>query len=161
MVQRYWAVGAALRLWRLPRARRGNVGRDTSAKSGRIAQIHRRDRVLLAAASRLLPRQRWASSLLVTPQTLLRWGRALVRRKWTYGKQRTHGKPRTDSEVVALVLRMAREFPVGLRADLRGAAQARHPGGRHDHQDAAATPRPWSGAATHRPELDAVSSSAS
>ena len=36
--------------------------------------------------------------------------------------------------------------PVGLRADLRGAALARHPGGCHDHQDAAATPRPGPGA---------------
>jgi putative transposase len=34
------------------------------------------DRVLLAAASQVLPRQRWAS-LLVTPQTLLRWHRTL------------------------------------------------------------------------------------
>jgi hypothetical protein len=39
---------------------------------------------------------------------------------------------------------------------LRGAAQARHPGGRHDHQGAAATPRAGSGAATDRAELDAV-----
>src|SRR4029453_13777175 len=36
------------------------------------------DRVLLAAASRVLPRARWVSSSLVTPQTLLRWRRALV-----------------------------------------------------------------------------------
>jgi putative transposase len=67
-----------------------------------------RDRVLLAAASRVLPRQRWAS-FLVTPQTLLRWHRMLVRRKWTYGKERTPGRPPIDSEVVALVLRMARD----------------------------------------------------
>jgi len=40
--------------------------------------------------------------------------------------------------------------PVGLHADLWGAAQARHPGGRHDHQDAAATTRPGPGAATRR-----------
>jgi hypothetical protein len=40
------------------------------------------DRVLLATASRLLPRDRWAS-FLVTPQTLGRWHRTLVRRKWT------------------------------------------------------------------------------
>jgi putative transposase len=40
------------------------------------------DRVLLAATSRVLPRQRWAP-FLVTPQTLLRWHRTLVRRKWT------------------------------------------------------------------------------
>jgi putative transposase len=69
------------------------------------------DRVLLAAASRALPRQRWRSSFLVTPQTLLRWHRELVRRKWTYRKARQPGRPPPDSEVVALVLRMARENP--------------------------------------------------
>jgi putative transposase len=39
------------------------------------------DRVLLAAASRVLPRQLWASTFLLTPQTLLRWHRTLVRQK--------------------------------------------------------------------------------
>jgi hypothetical protein len=38
------------------------------------------NRAFLAAASRLLPRDRWAS-FMVTPQTLLRWHRELVRRK--------------------------------------------------------------------------------
>jgi putative transposase len=66
------------------------------------------DRVLLAAVSRMLSRERWAS-FLVTPQT--RWHRRLVRRKWTYGKERTPGRPPIDSEVVALILRMARESP--------------------------------------------------
>ena len=69
------------------------------------------DRVLLAAASRALPRQRWTSVFLVTPQTLLRWHRELVRRKWTYRKARQPGRPPLDAEVVALVLRMARENP--------------------------------------------------
>jgi putative transposase len=76
-------------------------------KTGR-PKLTAADRVLLAAASRVLPRQRWAS-LLVTPQTLLRWHRTLVRRKWTYGRERTPGRPPIDSEVVALVLRLARE----------------------------------------------------
>jgi putative transposase len=66
------------------------------------------DRVLLAAASRVLPRQRWAS-FLVTPQTLLRWHRTLVRRKWTHGKRRMPGRPPIDPQVAALILRMARE----------------------------------------------------
>jgi putative transposase len=66
------------------------------------------DRVLLAAASRVLPRERWAS-FLVTPQTLLRWHRTLVRRKWTYGKERTPGRPPIDPQVAELILRMARE----------------------------------------------------
>jgi putative transposase len=78
-------------------------------KTGR-PKFTMRDRVLLAAASRVLPRGRWAS-FLVTPQTLLRWHRTLVRRKWTYGKERAPGRPPIGSEVVALVLRMARENP--------------------------------------------------
>jgi putative transposase len=36
--------------------------------------------MLLAAVSTLLPRERW-SVFLVSPQTLLRWHRELVRRK--------------------------------------------------------------------------------
>jgi hypothetical protein len=66
------------------------------------------DRVVLAAASRALPRQRWAS-FLVTPQTLLRWHRELVRRNWTYGKQRPPGRPPIDPQTTELILRMARD----------------------------------------------------
>jgi putative transposase len=48
------------------------------------------------------------------------------------------------------------EPALGLRADLRGAAQARHPGGRHDDSDAAAAKRAGPGAAALRAELGAV-----
>src|SRR6266511_4740042 len=68
------------------------------------------DRVLLATTSRLLPRDRWAS-FLVTPHTLLRWHRELVRCKWTYRNGRKPGRPPIDPEVAALVVRMARENP--------------------------------------------------
>ena len=68
------------------------------------------DRVLLAAASRALRRDRWAS-FLVTPQTLLRWHRELVRQKWTYRTARRSGRPPIHPEVAGLVLRMARENP--------------------------------------------------
>jgi putative transposase len=54
------------------------------------AQLTTTDRVLLAAASRLLPRSRWRS-FLVTPTTLLRWHRRLVARRWTYGGR--NGRP--------------------------------------------------------------------
>ncbi len=37
------------------------------------------DRALIAALARLVPRERWAA-FLVTPETILRWHRALVRR---------------------------------------------------------------------------------
>jgi putative transposase len=66
------------------------------------------DRVLLAAASRVLPRERWAS-FLVTPQTLLRWHRTLVRRKWTCQETRKPGRPPIDPQIGDLILRMARE----------------------------------------------------
>ena len=41
------------------------------------------DRLVLAVLARLLPRERW-SAFLLTPATLLRWHRPLVRRRWTY-----------------------------------------------------------------------------
>jgi putative transposase len=69
--------------------------------------LRRRDRLLLAAASTLLPRERW-SVFLVTPQTLLRWHRELVRKKWSY-RHRYPGRPPLDPDVRELVLRLARE----------------------------------------------------
>src|SRR5664280_2126955 len=68
------------------------------------------DRVLLAAASRAIPRDRWVA-FLVTPATLLRWHRDLVRRKWTYRRSGRPGRPPIDAEVRALILRPARENP--------------------------------------------------
>ena len=47
-------------------------------------QLTTADRVLLAAASRLLPRPSWRS-FMVTPATLVRWHRRLVAPPWTYG----------------------------------------------------------------------------
>ena len=72
-------------------------------------KLRRFDRLLLAAVSRVLPKDRWAS-FLVTPATLLRWHRELVPRKWTYRHKRT-GRPSIDPEIYALVCRMARENP--------------------------------------------------
>jgi putative transposase len=67
------------------------------------------DRALLAAAAVHLPRpQRMA--LLVTPRTLLRWHRALVRRKWRQPSGRV-GRPPLSLEIQELVVRLARENP--------------------------------------------------
>jgi len=79
-----------------------------SRKAG-SPKLRRLDRVLLAAFSRLLPRDRW-SAFPVSPQTLLRWHRDLVRRKWTY-KQKRVGRPRIDQEVQDLICRMAQANP--------------------------------------------------
>ena len=55
-------------------------------------QLTQADRALLAAFSRVLPRQAWKSSSFVTPATLLRWHRELVARRWTYPHRRP-GRP--------------------------------------------------------------------
>lgn len=72
--------------------------------------LRRGDRILLAAASRLLPRERWRA-FLVTPRTLLRWHRELVRRRWTYRRGRGPGRPRLDEGTAELILRLAKENP--------------------------------------------------
>jgi putative transposase len=73
-------------------------------------QLTQADRALLAAFGRVLSRQRWQSSLFVTPATLLRWHRELVARRWTYPHRRP-GRPPTPTEVRELVVRLARENP--------------------------------------------------
>jgi putative transposase len=65
------------------------------------------DRLVLAMLAKLLPRDRWRV-FLVTPATLLRRHRDLVRRRWTYPSLR---RRRLDEAVVDLVLRLARENP--------------------------------------------------
>jgi hypothetical protein len=69
----------------------------------------RRDRALLAAASRILPKERWGA-FLVRPETLLRWHRSLVARKWTRPHRRP-GRLAIDPEVCKVILVMARENP--------------------------------------------------
>ncbi len=71
-------------------------------------RLHGLDRILLAAASRALPRDLW-SSFVVRPETLLRWHRELIRKKWTYKKRGRPGRPRIDPEVRDLILRLGRE----------------------------------------------------
>ena len=64
------------------------------------------DRLLLTAASRLLPRPRWPL-FFVTPTTLLRWHRRLVAKRWTY--PRRPGRPAIRRDIRPLVLRLAQE----------------------------------------------------
>ncbi len=68
------------------------------------------DRLLLAALSQRLPRPDWRA-FLVTPETLLRWHRELVRRKWALfaRRRKRFGRPRMPDELKGLVLRLARE----------------------------------------------------
>ena len=73
--------------------------------------LRRRDRLFMAALSRALPRARWLSSFVVTPQTLLRWHRELVRRKWTYKRISVGGRPPISDEVRELIVRMGMDNP--------------------------------------------------
>jgi transposase len=81
--------------------------------------LRRGDRVLLAAASRMLPKERW-KTFLVSPQTLLRWHRELVRRKWTCGRGPKPGRPALSKGTVRLILRLAKENPRWGHQRLRG-----------------------------------------
>ena len=64
------------------------------------------DRAVLAALIRLLP-GRLRLHLLVTPGTVLRWHRHLVRKKWTYPNRL--GRPPVSAEIAAVIERLATE----------------------------------------------------
>ena len=53
----------------------------------------------------------------MTPDTLLRWYRHLIARKYDGSAKRGRGRPRTASEIVALVVRMAVENPRLVQTD--------------------------------------------
>ena len=48
---------------------------------------------------------------LVTPDTLMRWYRNLIARKWNYSHRRGPGRPRIMRTIVNLIVRMALENP--------------------------------------------------
>ncbi len=69
------------------------------------------DRILLACLSRLFPRT-GLPSLLPRPETLLRWHRDLVRRRWAAFHHRSlRPRPARDLERRDCVLKLARENP--------------------------------------------------
>jgi hypothetical protein len=90
-------------------------------KAGR-PKLRRFDRMLLAAFARLVPRDRW-SGFIVSPQTILRWHRELVARKWTFRHTKT-GRPPLDPELVALIIAMAKDNPrwgcIRIKGELQG-----------------------------------------
>jgi hypothetical protein len=71
------------------------------------------DRALIATLHGVIPKaRRHMLRLLVTPDTILRWHRDIVRRRWTARSMRGKtGRPATRRNIRALVLRLARENP--------------------------------------------------
>jgi len=71
------------------------------------------DRALLAALLSMIPKaQRQGLRLLVTPDTIVRWHRNIVRRRQAARSMRGKtGRPATRRNIKALVLRLARENP--------------------------------------------------
>ena len=109
--------------------------RTEDAKDLEIALLRQQVRLLLRRSSRPPRLSRWEkltiavlvaklghaaadsrgllarAVLLVRPETVLRWHRELVRRKWTYRRRAVGGRPPLLAEVEAVLLRLAAENP--------------------------------------------------
>jgi hypothetical protein len=118
-------------------------------------RLRRRDRVFMAAISRALPRARW-SSFVVSPQTLLRWHRELVRRKWTYRRPSAGGRPPISEEVRELILRMGRENPGGGGPGSGANSPSSASGSRRPDPHAPSGERPRPGSEARRSHLERV-----
>jgi putative transposase len=79
------------------------------------------DRRLLAAASRILPRERWRA-FLVHPETIMRGHRRLVAHKWRRSHRRP-GRPALDPEIRRLIVRLAKENPRWAYLRIKGELQ--------------------------------------
>ena len=88
-----------------------------------LAVLHRRqprrpklnwaDRALLATLLGVIPKgRRQGLRLLITPDTIVRWHRDIVRRRWAARSMRGRiGRPSTRRNIRALIRRLARENP--------------------------------------------------
>ena len=115
-------VALAYRLLVTAASRLALVARSSSSKDAEILALRHEvavlrranprphmswtDRAVLAALTRIMPKGLRARRI-VTPGTLLRWHRRLVAAKWR--QPRPPGRPPVPGELVALILRLARE----------------------------------------------------
>src|SRR5918996_114404 len=81
--------------------------RSGTARDLELLALRPGDRLVLTAISRYLPRAGW-HAFPVRPETLLRWHRELVRRRWAvFGRRRGPGRPLLPPECRELILRLA------------------------------------------------------
>src|SRR4051794_37419704 len=83
------------------------------------------ERRRLAVKGKVLGRRRLAGIAgIVTPDTILRWYRTLVAKKYDGSHARRPGRPRTKADIAALVVRLAQENPrwgyTRIRGGLKG-----------------------------------------
>ena len=71
------------------------------------------DRAFIALLLDIIPKQRRAAlRLIVTPETVLRWHRDMVARRWAAKSRHKHpGRPRTHRNITASVLSLAKDNP--------------------------------------------------
>jgi len=91
---------------------------------GRQMRLSDDERRRLAAIGQRLGRRMLAQvATIVTPDTILRWHRELIARKWTYGGRRP-GRPGVHAEIRRLVVRMATENPSWGYTRIQGALRS-------------------------------------
>ena len=78
-------------------------------------------RRLAAKAKRIRRKDLFGIATVVTPDTLLRWYRRLIARKYDGSGSRKAGRPRTKAELEHLIVTMARENPGWGYTRIRGA----------------------------------------
>ena len=115
----YVAFVRILQLFRLRRSDRDDLAIEVVVLRHQLAVLCRQvegpvsrpvDRAVLAGLSRLVSKA-GRSRFFVQPETLLRWHRDLVRRRWTHRQQSLPGRPHVPTGTVQLVLRSAKENP--------------------------------------------------
>ena len=90
---------------------------------GRRLQLNDDERRRLAVIGQRLGRRILAEvATIVTPDTILRWHRELIARKWTYVRSRP-GRPGVQVDIQRLVVRMATDNPTWGYTRIQGAPQ--------------------------------------
>ena len=87
---------------------------------GRVRLTDQERRRLAVHGHRLGRRRLRDVATIVTPDTILRWHRQLIARKWTYAKRRG-GRPGVRAEIRRLAVRMAEENPTSGYTRILGA----------------------------------------